>query len=139
MDIINDPTVDINDDVLRDTMKDTEKKMKKVKNEARELMPDLEEIRDDIDSLRSNVVGLARNIRSVTADTARDAVKIVQTRAGDAAAALRDQSFETMERLERNIRAQPGRSVAIAFASGLALSYLLSRRRSGSRAGRFEG
>ena len=111
--------------------KDVERKLKskteKAMAAAGESFDDLrEEIREDFDSLKGNVVGIARNLRDVSAESARAASDYAAARVDD----LREASADTMKKMEGRIKSRPGQSVALAFAAGVVASYLLGRRSS---------
>jgi ElaB/YqjD/DUF883 family membrane-anchored ribosome-binding protein len=76
--------------------------------------------------IKENVVGLARNIRNVSSDTAHDAADYLQDRMDD----VKTSGSDVLVKFERRVKDKPGQSVVIAFATGLITSYLLGRRSS---------
>ncbi len=92
--------------------------LKKAHKAAGNMEVGLEDIRDD-------VVGLARDIRDASACQASAAAEYVADYATD----LRDQGADVVDKIERQIKAKPTRSVAIAFTTGLLASLLLGHHR----------
>ncbi len=82
------------------------------------------DIRDSLESLQSNVIGLAHNIKAVGTDKLHDATGYVQDRVED----VKTFGSDTLYKTERRIKAKPGQSVAMAFAAGLLVSFLLGRK-----------
>ena len=78
----------------------------------------------EIEDIKENIVGLARNIRDVSAHKAHDAADYVYDRVDD----LKSTGAEAMNKVETRIKAKPGQSVAIAFVAGMLTSLLFGRR-----------
>lgn len=85
---------------------------------------EIKEIRESVDSLKTNVVGLARNLKDISAERAHAAADYVR----DQVDGLKVSGAQTLEKAESTIKARPARSVALAFASGIVVSYLLGRK-----------
>lgn len=94
--------------------------MQKVRSE----FPEIEEIKQDIDSLKSNVVELTRHVKSEGRIQARKLGDIAMDRLTD----LKKSAQLEYLKAEKQIKAKPGQSIAIAFAAGLVTSFLLGRR-----------
>jgi ElaB/YqjD/DUF883 family membrane-anchored ribosome-binding protein len=73
---------------------------------------------------KENIVGIARNIKEGSSDRAQVATDYIRDRLHD----LKSASNDTLDKVETRIKNKPTQSVAIAFATGLVLSYLLGRR-----------
>ncbi len=77
-------------------------------------------------NVKENVVGMARNIKDTSVDTAHVAADYVRHRMDD----LRTSGTDTLEKVESRIQSRPAQSLAIAFVAGLLASFLLGRRSS---------
>ena len=86
--------------------------------------PEIEEIRHDLDSLKTNVVELTRHIQENGAEQVHELGTLAQKRAKE----LRKAARSEVQKVEKQIKAHPGQSMALAFAAGLTLSALLGRR-----------
>lgn len=86
--------------------------------------PELDNIREDLESLKTNVVELTRHVQEngyeKTVELSNMALKQI--------ADLKKRGQREYTKVERSIKAKPGQSLAIAFAVGIAASYLLGRR-----------
>lgn len=85
---------------------------------------EIDDIREDLDSLKNNVVELTQHLRrdgSVRSQELRSAIM-------DQFALFQQSGRDQYKNVEKRIKAQPGKSIAIAFAAGLAASLLLRRR-----------
>ncbi len=78
---------------------------------------EIENIREDIDSLKSNVVALTKTVKHEVADTTATRLERIRKR-----------GKETMGRVEKDVKAKPMQSLAMAFGAGLVLSTLMRRR-----------
>lgn len=85
---------------------------------------EIDGIKDDIDSLKNNIVELTKHIKV----DAKKETKELKKAAANQIEGLRDTSLEQYERLEKQVKAKPGQSVAIAFAAGVVASMLVGRR-----------
>jgi ElaB/YqjD/DUF883 family membrane-anchored ribosome-binding protein len=86
---------------------------------AKDSFPEIQHIKDD-------VLSLARNVRNVSNDRANAATDYIVNRMND----LKESSKVTLDKMETQVKSKPSQSVAIAFAAGLAASYLFGRRSS---------
>lgn len=87
--------------------------------------PEIEEIKEDLNSLKDNVIALTQHIQKdgkVQAEEVGEEAKKRLT-------LVRARGKQEMKKLERQVKAKPGQSMAIAFAAGLAASALLRGRR----------
>jgi ElaB/YqjD/DUF883 family membrane-anchored ribosome-binding protein len=99
---------------VREEVKDLDRKMEKsVKGSFPE-----------IDAIKENVLGLAHNIKDVSNDKAHLAVEYMQNSAEN----LKVSGTDTIARIEKRIKANPGQSIGIAFAAGIVASYFFGRR-----------
>jgi hypothetical protein len=86
------------------------------RTQKNERQKELENIRKDINSLRGNVVALSRTITDDVAEEAANGIGL-----------LKEKSYTTMERVEDNVRHNPGRAMFVAFIGGLMASVMLRR------------
>lgn len=86
--------------------------------------PEIDEIREDLDSLRTNVVELTKHISKDSSKQTEAVKKMFAHRIGE----LEHRAQAGYKTLESNVKAKPGKSVAMAFAAGLVASMLISRR-----------
>jgi ElaB/YqjD/DUF883 family membrane-anchored ribosome-binding protein len=77
-----------------------------------------ETIKEDIRAIRDDSAKLVQDIREGSASLARESLD-----------SIKNKSLDELHRFEDYLRAKPLKSVGIAFLGGIALSYLLSRRR----------
>lgn len=113
------------------TVNTIKNEVSKVSNEASRAVertvnagyPEIDNIREDLSSLKSNVGGLARHAY----ENGRENFSHLGEKAGNSFDRLRDYSNEEMHRLEDRVRAQPGKSMAIAFGIGV-LAALFMRK-----------
>lgn len=84
---------------------------------------EIENIREDLDSLKSNIVELTKHIAADGNEQAQE----LKERALDQIAALQNTGLKQYKSFEKSVKSNPGQSVAMAFAAGLALSLLLRR------------
>ena len=91
---------------------------------AKKHYPELEDIKEDIDSLKENTIELTKHVKhDGQAKTAE--LKATATERLDE---LKASGREHLKDVEKQVKAKPLKSVAIAFATGLAISAILSRR-----------
>ena len=83
-----------------------------------------DDIRKDLSSLQSDVAVLASDIKKVGSDKARDAMNYVNEQVGS----LKGTGADALGKIQEGVKSNPGQSITIAFAAGLLVSYLLSRR-----------
>ncbi len=106
---------------IRTELRDAEREAAKaIENGARAVNESFPEIQE----IKKNVLGLAHNIKETSAEKAHEASGYMQDRMDDAM----DSGADTLEKLERRIKAKPGQSIAIAFAAGILANFLLGRR-----------
>lgn len=96
---------------------------------------DMEDIRDDIKSLKDSILTLSKHVEAdgkMTAaelkTKAQDNLDDLKTKAQENIANFQDYSRDQLKVAEKEIKAKPAQSVAIAFGAGLLASFLLSRR-----------
>jgi ElaB/YqjD/DUF883 family membrane-anchored ribosome-binding protein len=86
--------------------------------------PEIEEIRSDLDSLKDNVVELTRHIQANGAEQIHEFGTLAQKRAVE----MKKAGRRELRKVEGQIKAHPGQSIALAFAAGMALSLLMGRK-----------
>jgi len=84
----------------------------------------LEDVKEDINSLQAEVIDLTRDIRAVGMNKARSAINYVNGHMDS----LANSSSNVIEKVEKEVKEKPGRSITLAFALGLLTSFLLTRR-----------
>lgn len=95
---------------------------------ARSEFPEIEDIRQDLDSLKSNVVELTRHIKAEGGSQALAFTKDLRKVAQDRLSELRNTAQREYRKVESQVKSKPSQSLATAFAAGLVLSWLFSRR-----------
>ncbi len=93
--------------------------------ETKKSYTEIDHIREDLDSLKNNVFELTRHMKkdgSAQVMHVRDALK---GKMDD----LQSTGREQFKNLERQVKAKPGQTLAMAFAAGLVASMFLGRRR----------
>ncbi len=80
--------------------------------------PEIQNIKNDLGSLKSNGSELLKEIGHEGADIVHDELD-----------KLKQSGKEKIRMAEDHVKSKPAQGIAIAFASGLALSYLLARRK----------
>lgn len=91
---------------------------------AKTTYPEINDIKEDLNSLRSNVVGLTKHVRNDGASRTTELKNMLMGRLKG----FQDSGQKQIKSVEKRIVAKPAKSVAIAFAAGLAASMLLNRR-----------
>lgn len=86
--------------------------------------PEIDEIRQDLVALKTNVVELTRHLQENGAEQVHELGALAQKKV----AALKKTGEREFKKIEEQVQAHPGQSVAVAFAAGLVLSALLGRR-----------
>jgi ElaB/YqjD/DUF883 family membrane-anchored ribosome-binding protein len=76
--------------------------------------------------LKENVISVAREMRDVSSEKMHEA----GVYASNHLAELRSSSNDILKKAEAHVKEKPGQSVALAFAAGLFVRYLLGRRTS---------
>ena len=92
---------------------------------AKSNYPEIDEIKGDIASLKSNVVELTRHMQENGADKTHEMAQTARKRL----AALQKTGKQELQKMEKQVKAKPAQSLAVAFAAGLVTSFLLSRGR----------
>lgn len=87
---------------------------------------EIDDIREDLDSLRSNVVELTKHIKKDGSTHTKELQHLAQTRWED----FKESGQRQYKTLERQVKAKPAQALAIAFATGMFASLLMSGRRS---------
>ncbi|NCT41476.1 MAG: hypothetical protein GW778_07445 [Alphaproteobacteria bacterium] len=87
--------------------------------------PELNEIRQDIDSLKDNVVALTKHVQKDGVNQVDEISDIAKTRLAE----IQQKGQKEILKVEKQVKAKPAQSVAIAFAGGLIASLLLRGRR----------
>lgn len=93
----------------------------------KETYPGIEDIRNDLDALKTNVVELTRHLQENGAGHVQEIRDEVTDLAHKKAATLRKLSKREFRKLESQVKAHPGQSIALAFAAGMAMSLLAGR------------
>ena len=96
--------------------------MEKVKTTKK--YSEIDDIRDDLKSLKNNVIELSQALKN---DGIKQ-TKSVKHTAVDRISTIEDQGRAKYAELEGQVRENPGKSMAIAFAAGLFASMMMSRR-----------
>ena len=92
------------------------KKTKTTTTTRKDPYNEIDHIRDDIDSLRTNVVALTKTVKDDMKGQAITSYERLKKRSGKA-----------VDRFEGDIKANPLKSLAFAFGTGLLLSAVLKR------------
>lgn len=91
---------------------------------AKTTYPEINDIREDLNSLKSNVVELTKHVRHDGAAQTTELKKMLMGRLKG----FQSSGQKQIQNVEKRIADKPAKSVAIAFAAGLAASMFLSRR-----------
>ena len=86
--------------------------------------PEIQDIRNDLDSLKTNVFELTRHVQEEGIDQTQQLAKKAR-KSLDAFQVLGKRELQDME---RRIKAEPAKSLAIAFAVGMFASTFLGRK-----------
>lgn len=86
--------------------------------------PEIDEIREDLDSLKNNVIELTKHMQSDGANQVGELQAMAKKRLQSAQ--MRGQ--QEFKKLEKQVKAKPAQSIAIAFAGGVLASMLLRGR-----------
>jgi ElaB/YqjD/DUF883 family membrane-anchored ribosome-binding protein len=84
---------------------------------------EIEDIRDDLDSLKTNVVGLSRHIKEDGEAQTRELKKLAFSRW----AKMKLTGKDYYDRTEAQVKAQPLKSVALAFGAGMLARTILRK------------
>jgi ElaB/YqjD/DUF883 family membrane-anchored ribosome-binding protein len=99
-------------------------KAKEYEAQAQSEYPEIKGIKKDLSSLKANTVGLARHVQ---ADGVEQAAALSE-KTQDLVARLKEKSATEFHKIEDQVRAKPGQSIAMAFAAGIVASFLFGRR-----------
>lgn len=91
---------------------------------AKTSYPEIDDIREDLDSLKTNVVELTKHL---TKDGQEHSLEMKDV-AKERLELLKASGLKQMKTVEKRVKQKPVESIGIAFATGLAVSYLLGRR-----------
>lgn len=83
-----------------------------------------DDVKKDLSNLKSDVANMASDIKKAGADKAADAASYVSKNLDG----LKSTGSDALVRIEDQIKARPGQSIAIAFIAGALASLLLGRR-----------
>lgn len=96
---------------------------------------EIDNIREDVQSLKSNILELSKRVEAegklTAADLkvkAQDNLVDLKTTAQENIAKFQNYSKDQLETIEKEVKAKPAQSMAIAFGAGILLSALLRRR-----------
>ena len=84
---------------------------------------EMDNIREDIQSLKGNIVALSKKMEAEGRLSAAE----LKAKAMNNVSSLQDYSKDQLAAVEKEIKAKPAQSVAIAFGAGLVLSLLMRR------------
>jgi ElaB/YqjD/DUF883 family membrane-anchored ribosome-binding protein len=87
--------------------------------------PEIDDIKKDLDSLKDNVVELTKHMKSEGKSQANKVSSLALDRLAD----LKKSAAFEYHRAEKQVKAKPGQSIAIAFAAGLVASMLMRGNR----------
>lgn len=85
---------------------------------------EIDDIRNDLDSLKNSVIELTQHIKRDGATQ----TQILKEKAKMQIEDLKETGQAQIEQVEKRVQEKPAESIAIAFAAGLAASFLLGRR-----------
>lgn len=86
--------------------------------------PETQNIKENAEALKGNAANLARHV----IDDGKEAVSRTSDKARETLQDLREAGKRELQHLEETVRANPTRSIAIAFASGIAACLLFGRK-----------
>jgi hypothetical protein len=89
---------------------------------------EIKEIRDNLDSLKSNVIALTRHLSKDSAEKAVGLTEELKKSTFKAAGKLVAKGEREMNHLEKHVKSNPGKSMLLAFATGMAASIFLNRK-----------
>lgn len=84
---------------------------------------EVENIKQDIETLKSDTIELAKHIKSDSSAK----VDEMKEMANDRIHVMTEQGKEQLKNVEKTVKKKPLQSLAIAFATGLAVSALMKR------------
>jgi len=83
-----------------------------------------DDVKKDLSNLKSDVAGIAGDLKKAGADRAADAASYVSKNLDG----LKSSGSDALVRIEEQVKARPGQSIAIAFIAGALTSLLLGRK-----------
>jgi ElaB/YqjD/DUF883 family membrane-anchored ribosome-binding protein len=83
-----------------------------------------DDVKKDLNNLKSDVAGIAGDIKKAGVDRAADAASYVSKNLDG----LKSTGSDALVRIEEQVKARPGQSIAIAFIAGALTSLLLGRK-----------
>lgn len=86
--------------------------------------PEIEDIREDLDSLKNNVVELTKHVQKNGAEHTKEATRMLRSRLDHFKKSGQDQLYQ----MEKQVKAKPMQSLALAFAAGMLASLVIGRR-----------
>lgn len=92
---------------------------------AKTTYPEIEEIKEDLDSLKDNVVALTKHVKKDGVEQVEDLGDVAKKRVE----VLKARGQQEIKKVEKQVKAKPAQSIAIAFAGGVLASMLLRGRR----------
>jgi len=84
---------------------------------------EFDEIRKDLESLKANVTSLGRHLKSEGKEKASEAREVL----GKGIDALLTRSDRGLEMLDTSVKDNPRRALAVAFATGIILNFLMRK------------
>lgn len=91
---------------------------------AQALQADAHSIKEDLRAIKDDSITLAKDLKQDGIEAARAVSNDVKDKMGD----LKAQASTQLKTLEKEVKARPLQSMAIAFAAGALTSILLGRR-----------
>ncbi len=85
---------------------------------------EIKDIKQDINSLKDNVVQLTKTL-SMNSESRLEDLKATMKENLDV---VKDQTSEKYDLVKDAVKEKPAQSIGLAFAAGIAISYLLSRK-----------
>ena len=94
------------------------------KSKAKSNYNEIDDIREDLSSLKENTIELTKHVHK----DAKNQVGEMQSMAEDSIDNMAKAGKQRYKGLMRHVKDNPERSVALAFAGGLLVSYLMARK-----------
>ena len=86
--------------------------------------PEISDIKKDLDSLRTNVVELTKHIQT----NGKDRTAGIASSAAEKLTDIKSNGEKQLHAVENRVKGRPLESVAVAFAAGAAISFLMGRK-----------
>jgi len=87
--------------------------------------PEIDEIKEDLDSLKDNVVAVTKHVQKDGIEQANELGQIAKDRIDE----IQARSKIEAKKIEKQVKAKPAQSVALAFAGGILASLLFRGRK----------